>query len=163
MIIISDTNLYFKGNLYINSNGKVMLLHFTDDNDNHYLAKWCKVDGTNDEWLLIKTNKLFNYFKREISLYNLTEKAEQLWKIELDSDLKLWFEEEIQFNQLEEDYLPLYSSMYVESAYTSYAKQLYSLLYDKNKEREEKEGCIALIIFAVTMTILFALMIYFSS
>lgn len=163
-LLNSDLKLYHKGDLYLdkNNNNRVLLSHYMDDKGNNYLAKWCTSNDIMHKWLFIRTNRLFAYFEKDIKFYELVEKAGRLWLVEIEVDnLEEGYEKEVEFTQLEKDCAPLYTSMYNDN-YTDYAKQLHSLLYDKDKQDGEKGSCIFLIAVVVFFMLLFVLLAYLS-
>jgi hypothetical protein len=164
-LLNSDLKLYHKGDLYIdkNNNNRVLLSHYMDDEGSHYLSKWCASNDRMHKCLFLRTSKLLAYFKKDIKFYELVEKASRLWLVEIEIDnLEEGYEKEVEFTQLEKDCMPLSTSIYNDN-YTDYAKQLHSLLYDKDIQKTQNEGCIGLIAIIVFFILLFVLSIYLSS
>lgn len=151
-LLSSGLKLYFKGDLFYYE--RPLLSHFMDDNGNHYLAKWCNINDTDNTWLFIKTYDILDYFRKEISLYKLVENADKLWKVEIDGNFNVCYEERIKFNQLEKDYLPKITSKYDKDKYTTYSQELYFILIDQEADYNSKIGCIISVLFIVFFIVL---------
>lgn len=130
-----DVNLEKIGDFIYHEGPLLSLYQDRNNNDNYYFYKWADCDDDCNRWLifLVTAENLKGFLFEEFSLYQLIEKNQFMFLVDLDND----FEQKkclvVQMTDLPTNYLPSENSFYKEENYTKIASHYRITLRNNHK------------------------------
>ena len=109
-----------------------LLSHYLGDDEREYLLKWVDADDSANRWLAfpITQHQLYSFLRKKISLRQLIlqVKANLVYFLDLDNELKVNNITAQICEEIPKDYLPPKDSFYNEKYYEEYAENLLAAL-----------------------------------
>lgn len=117
-----------------------------DSSGNTFLYKWVACNDSSNLWLVLNvtSEKLTNFFNKEISLRSLCSESFGNIVIEINDELEINLEKIIGYDKVPQSYLPKEASYYDENIYTETSVSLrniwtYNLIKPNDKKIDMRE------------------------